>query len=154
MCFGYDDFVKHWWMSVWKKMRWNNLGWTKETCTNYCKFCETISAWIQHCPRKEVKAQDQWKPSQQRKPLEIGRYKLNFDGAVNKTNKNGRHRSYLQKWRSHGSIWSRIPSIVCPFIVEANAAICSLKLAQQMNLYNVEIERDALGIIRKLLRKR
>ena len=53
-----------------------------------------------------------------------------------------------------GAYVGRRPGIVCPFTVEANASICSLILAQQMGLYNVEIEENALVIIKKLQGKR
>ena len=49
-----------------------------------------------------------------------------------------------------GAYAGRKPCIVCPFIVEAYAAISLIILAQQMGFYNVEIERDALGVIKKL----
>ncbi|XWS42050.1 hypothetical protein CRYUN_Cryun17cG0135400 [Craigia yunnanensis] len=40
--------------------------------------------------------------------------------------------------------------VMCPFMIEASATICALQLAQQMGFLKVEIEGDALGVIRKL----
>ncbi|XWS11494.1 hypothetical protein CRYUN_Cryun37aG0003200 [Craigia yunnanensis] len=40
--------------------------------------------------------------------------------------------------------------VVCPFMLEASADVCALKLVQQMGFLNIEIEGDALGFIRKL----
>ncbi|XWS63597.1 hypothetical protein CRYUN_Cryun06bG0114300 [Craigia yunnanensis] len=49
-----------------------------------------------------------------------------------------------------GAYAKRKLGIMCPIIVEAYAAISSIILAQQMGFYNVEIEGDALGAIKKL----
>ena len=75
-------------------------------------------------------------------PPESGKYKLNFDGAVNKATKMGGIRIIIRN--GEGVVMrayvGSIPSIMCPFTLEANAIICSLKLTQQMRLFNVEIE--------------
>ncbi|XWS36443.1 hypothetical protein CRYUN_Cryun20dG0086400 [Craigia yunnanensis] len=52
-----------------------------------------------------------------------------------------------------GAYVGRRLGLVCPFIVEASAAICSILLAQQMGFYNVENEGDALGVIKKIQEK-
>ncbi|XWS30696.1 hypothetical protein CRYUN_Cryun23aG0009300 [Craigia yunnanensis] len=84
-----------------------------------------------------------------------GRYKLNFDGAVNKATKMGGIGVITKNGEGAvmGAYAGSLPGILCPFIVEANAAICSLKLAQQIGFYSIEIKGDALGIMRKLPRE-
>ncbi|XWS63255.1 hypothetical protein CRYUN_Cryun06bG0079500 [Craigia yunnanensis] len=49
-----------------------------------------------------------------------------------------------------GAYAGRRLGLVYPFTVEASATICSIILAQQMGFYNVEIEGDALGVIKKI----
>ena len=95
-----------------------------------------------------------WKPSQQWRPPSNGIYKLNFDGAVNTVAKKGGIRIIIRKcWRcGNGPYTSNKPEFMCPFMLEASAAICALQLAQQIGFLKVEIEGDALGVIRKLQR--
>ncbi|XWS59874.1 hypothetical protein CRYUN_Cryun08bG0159100 [Craigia yunnanensis] len=96
--------------------------------------------------------QAQWKPPQRWIPPSAGIYKINFDGAVNKTTKMGGIGVVIRNVEGAvmGAYAGRRSGLVCPFIVEASAAICSILLAQQMGFYNVEIEGDALWVIKKI----
>ncbi|XWS23733.1 hypothetical protein CRYUN_Cryun28dG0040600 [Craigia yunnanensis] len=52
-----------------------------------------------------------------------------------------------------GAYAGKRSGLVCPFTVETFAVICSVLLAQQIGFYNVEIEGDALGVIKKIQEK-
>ena len=98
---------------------------------------------------KENMAQLQWKPTQRWIPPTAGIYKLNFDGAINKTTKMGGIGAIIIN--EDGAV---MRAYAGRRTVEASADICSIILAQQMGFFNVEIEGDALRVIKNLQGKK
>ena len=85
-------------------------------------------------------------------PLRHGRYKVNFDGAFEKSSSRGGIGVIIQNsegvvTRAH--VGHKL-GMIDAFMVEAFAAISTLEFAQQMGLHEIEVEGDALGIIKLL----